>query len=625
MSVNWLGTKSVAASSLRYLKIAAIVCITGLFGQATYAQVPVEDPLEKARLMVVHKDYKKAVELYSKAYQQSPNDADIYHEYFDALLAGKDFRAAEELVDSRRRFQNNSLIMVDLGRIYLAEGKEKKALDQFEAAIAGINGDDMVIQKMANEFTAMGRDDYALKAYERARNLFQNPYLYSGPMARLYARTGATDKAVDALLDGAMGQPGGIEDVKATLLELLGSDPKKLQLAQKAFVRRINLQPENTYYSELLTWLYTQKGDWEGALLQLQAIDERNKESGNRLLEFARTASREKQYEVALKSIETVIEKTKENPLYPVARMQKLNVSMQQLEENIAYKPEDVIRLIADFESFFTEQPQFRTSAAMRDYAALEARYNNNPKKAIQLLKAAIAEPNAPRDFAGYAKLELGDYQILEGQVWEASLTYSQVDKAFREDMLGEEARFRNAKLAYYRGDFGWAQGQLNVLKASTSELIANDALSLSVLITENTPDSVDAPLLAFARADLLLFQNKDAAATLVLDSIAKVFPKHTLNDDILMLRSEIAVKHRDYTAALAYLKEVYEKYDKDVLADDAIFKTATLYDDYLKKPDEAAKFYERLIIDYPGSTYVQTARQRLQKNTQGGQAAPTL
>src|SRR5690606_9784397 len=113
----------------------------------------------------------------------------------------------------------------------------------------------------------------------------------------------------------------------------------------------------------------------------------------------------------------------------------------------------------------------------LRDYALLEAQYVHDLSKAIDLLQKGIAHAGARKDFIGEAKLQLGDYYILAGKIWDASLIYSQVDKDFREDHLGEEARFRNAKLAYYRGDFKWAQTQLSVLKASTSELIANDAL----------------------------------------------------------------------------------------------------------------------------------------------------
>jgi tetratricopeptide (TPR) repeat protein len=207
----------------------------------------------------------------------------------------------------------------------------------------------------------------------------------------------------------------------------------------------------------------------------------------------------------------------------------------------------------------------------------------------------------------------MGDYHILLGSVWEASLLYSQVDKDFKEDMLGEEARFRNAKLSYYRGDFEWAQGQLSVLKASTSELIANDALYLSVLITENIPpDSNLVPLRRFAYADLLLFQNKDAEAEKLLDSITNVFPEHPLRDDILMQRARIAQKHLDYTKALDYLTQVSDKYGDDVLGDDAVFKAAEINYQYLQKKEDAKQLYEKLILTYPGSTFVQAARNRL-------------
>jgi TolA-binding protein len=173
--------------------------------------------------------------------------------------------------------------------------------------------------------------------------------------------------------------------------------------------------------------------------------------------------------------------------------------------------------------------------------------------------------------------------------------------------------------VAYYSGDFEWAQSQLSVLKASTSELIANDALYLSVLLTENIPeDSNYVPLKRFAYADLLLFQNKDKEAEILLDSLNQAFPKHPLNDDILMLRARIAEKHKDYTKALAYLKTLFEQYGKDVLADDAVYKTALIYETDLHDLVAAKTFYEQLILDYPGSTYAQSARKHLDGISKG-------
>ncbi len=108
-----------------------------------------------------------------------------------------------------------------------------------------------------------------------------------------------------------------------------------------------------------------------------------------------------------------------------------------------------------------------------------------------------------------------------------------------------------------------------------------------------------------------------------MLDSISKAYPEHPLKDDILMLHAQISEKQRDYPKALDYLKLVYEKYGKDVLGDDAVYKTAYIYDTKLHQPDKAKQFYEQLIIDYPGSTYTQTARARLNTMQTGTAVLP--
>lgn len=577
------------------------------------------DPIAEARTFAMQKEYGKAIEIYKKLYAQNPHDAEVYHEYLQTLIDNKNWKEATALAEKHIAAQAySSLPVVDLGRVYLLSGKEKKAEEQFDKAISLMNGDDMVTTKMVTAFSLMNKNEYAIKTYERASELLRNPFIYSNALARLYAGTGAVDKAVNVLIEAGPRQIAGVDDTKSMLLEIIGSDPKKLHRAQKTIIKKINENPANNFYSELLTWFYTQKDDWEGAMIQIQALDDRNKENGQRLIAFARLAKKEQKYDAATDALNAVLEKGKEQAMYSVALAEKLDVGMLKLEENITFTQDDIAKLEKEFESYFTDFPHQYTSGTLLQYAKLEAQYAGNAAKAIELLQKSIEQPAATRQFTGNAKLQLGDYLVLQGKVWDASLTYSQVDKAFKEDMLGEEARFRNAKLAYYRGDFEWAQGQLSVLKASTSELIANDALYLSVLITENIPpDSNLVPLQQFAHADLLLFQNKDKEAVALLDSISQAYPQHPLNDDILMLRAALAIKHREYNKAFDYYKTVYEKHGQDVLGDDAVFKTAELYDKYLKQPAEAKKFYEDLIIKYPGSTYVQVARMRLSEGSQ--------
>ena len=563
------------------------------------------------------KNYGKAIDMYSELYGLSPDS--VYVDYLHTLLAAKKYKEAEKTVEKQMTLRENPYLHIDLGLVYSAQGKEEKAKEQYEMILKMVNGDDMVTQRLVKAFTDAGKDDYAVLAYEKTIQLVGSPFIYAGPLAALYAKTGALDKAVD-LLVGTYNpsQFGNVENIKTLLLQILGNDPDKLEQTQKILVKRINGQPENIYYAELLTWIFTQKNDWDGALIQIEAIDERNKETGKRLIDLARSATNAKQYQTAVKAYDDVIAKGKDLDNYATALTEKLATLLTEIRSNPAYKPEDVTDLENLYDSFMVEFPKYYSTQAAVDFAVLEAQYGDNVPKAIDILKKGIAEPDTRRNLAGDLKLQLGDYYVLVGQLWEASLEYSQVDKEFKQDNLGEDARFRNAKLAYYRGDFDWAQRQLTVLKSATSELIANDALDLSVLITENVEDSNLLPLQRFAYAGLLLFQNKDKQAEDLLDSINKAFPKHPLNDDILMLRADIAVKHHDYDKALTYLKIVYEQYGKDVLGDDAVYKMAEIYEDNLHQIDQAKHFYEQLIIDYPGSTFVQTARRKLAELNRG-------
>jgi len=556
--------------------------------------------------------FDKAVELYAPIYDTAPNL--VYGEYLDALIGAKEYKTAERIVNKQANSRLVSpLTFIDLGHVYDVEGKDKKAQEQYQKALQYVTGDDVLTQQMVAKYSSINRDNYSILVLERAIQIMGSGYSYNGMLAKLYAKTGSMDKVITLLLDGGPGVYYDPNATKTVLLEVLGNDQEKMRQVQKALVKRINEHPENSFYPDILTWLYTQKNDWDGALLQIEAVDLRNKENGKRLIDFAQMAIHEKQYDISIKAYGEVMDKGRDQPLYALAASNKLNAEFIQLQANPNFTPQNVTVLENEYDTFLTHFPEYYTAQPAREYAVVASQYGNDPQKAIDILQKVINNPNTPRDFAGNCKLQMGDNYVLTGSVWEASLLYSQVDKDFKNDALGEEARFRNAKLSYYEGDFKWAQEQLSVLKASTSELIANDALYLSVLITENTAkDSINLPFERFAYADLLLFQNKDKEADVLLDSIATAFPKHPLNDDILMLHAKIADKHHDYPRELDYLRTIYEKYGKDVLGDDAVYQTALIYDKDLNKIDEAKKFYEQLIIDYPGSTFVQSARRRL-------------
>ncbi|RMG77297.1 MAG: hypothetical protein D6707_11290 [Bacteroidetes bacterium] len=289
---------------------------------------------------------------------------------------------------------------------------------------------------------------------------------------------------------------------------------------------------------------------------------------------------------------------------------------MSTLKEKILnsqYTEQDIHKLSKKYEEKLkTEGIKNGNLPLIRDFAHLLAYYKHDLDSAILLLEKALTQQRATREELAKCKLDLGDYLLMSGNVWDAALYYAQVDKEFKFDYLGEIAKFKTAKIHFYTGSFKLAKAMLDVLKGSTSKLIANDALQLSLLISDNsTVDTTTQPLKMYARAELLLTQNKLDEAITVLDSITQLFPYHSLTDEIYFIKYKAAVKRRNYREAEEYLNKIITEFPDDILTDDALFTLAELYENQLNNPEKAKETYKKLIFEHPDSVFAIEARKR--------------
>jgi len=383
---------------------------------------------------------------------------------------------------------------------------------------------------------------------------------------------------------------------------------------QEKIFERIQKNQNEILFTELLIWDYIQLKDFDGAFIQAKALDKRNKENGERVFDLAETAKIEGAYDNAIEGYNYIIAKGKNFPYYFSSKNGILNCRKDKIFKTNNYSEVDINELKSSYTDFLQEylKNDFRAATVNADLAKLEAFYIHDIDRAIEILEPVVEWPALNISDRSKIKLDLGDFYLISGDVWEATLLYSQVDKAMKDEPLGEEARLKNAKLAYYRGDFKYSQGMLDVLKAATSELVSNDAMKLSVFITENLGlDSVAEPMELFAKADLMVFQNKINEAVIILDTLDARYPAHKLADDILYIKSTIALKQKDITKAVVYLETIRENYTYELLADDAIFKLAEIYQYDLKEPEKAKLAYEQIILNFKDSLYANEARKR--------------
>ena len=563
-------------------------------------------------------DFAKAILYYEKLHRKQPTEF-YYQQLLKSYTGLKDLESAEKLVkDQMRRSNGDPRYIIDLGSLYKANGLDDKANKEYDKALKQMRGDQGSIRQVANAFIEVNETDRALEAYERGERMMPDGSTFAYEIAGLYGAKGDIPRMVASYMDLVTANEGYAQAVQNALsrsIDFAVADERSETLRTE-LLRRIQRDPQRTVFPELLIWMYIQQKDLNAALVQSKAMDKRFDEGGTRLMDLARLALANKDHATAYKCYEYVLGLGRNDANYVQARIGAVRTRYEQLTEQAEPTTLDLQALDQQAAATLTEFGLGQaTMDLLRDRAHLKAYYLNDHAGAITLLEEGVAHPTIDPKTKAQLKLDLGDIHLLAGDIWEASLLYSQVDLEFKYDMLGHEARLRNAKVSFYAGDFLWAQGQLQVLKASTSKLIANDAMELSLRITDNLGlDSNSVPLSYFARAELLRFQHRFDGSLAVLDSLDAAYPGHSLGDDILYERFRIAYARHRYAEAATHLEKVLELYPLDILVDNAMLDLGKLHEERLSEPERAKGYYQRLLFEQTGSIFVPEARDRFRK-----------
>jgi tetratricopeptide (TPR) repeat protein len=596
-----------------FLKISLVIFIAVLSTTATTAQKNIDSKL--AAQYYSNKEYDKAIIYYQKLFDKTKSAA-YYVRLLNCFIELEEFKNGEKLI--KRLIKKNSYQLEfysDLGNLYKISNQNQKSKIAYDKALKLLSPNNTQIIDLANGYLKYKETEYAVQTYQKGKRLLKGSYPFNFELAQVYSLQGDTEAMLNEYLDLLAYQESYIQSVQNALQTSLANDNEdgKTSLLKTLLIKRVQKNSDKKVFSEMLIWVYIQEKNFSAAFIQAKALDKRNQELGKRIVALAELSLSNKDYESAIKCYEYVIEKGDENYYYISSKMELVNVYNQKILDDKNYTNDDLLSLEKTYHSTILELGKTAsTSSLLRGLAHLQAFYLHDTENAIILLNEIIAIPRLKPHDVAKNKIELADVLLFTGEIWEASLLYSQVEKAYKYDRLGEKAKFKNAKISFYTGDFAWAKTQLDVLKASTSKLIANDAMQLSVLITDNIGiDTTEAPLLMFAIADLLAYQNKNEEAMFMLDSLKLAYPNHTIADDILYKRFQINYKQKKFEDAAKNLEAIIKDYSYDILADDALYNLALLYDYQLSDEKKAAELYKKIMFDYQSSIYVVDSRKR--------------
>ena len=579
--------------------------------QSVQSQRQVDEQL--ARNFFNNKEYDKAADMYQQLYVNYR----YYHyfsQYIECLIFLENFKDAEK--DLRSFIKNDNTTnkwrsTVTLAYVLFRNNENDKSEKILKKLISELPADKNVFMQVANVMNSKDFNEYSIMLYDRGSSISSMNYKFFMEKAQAYLSMTDFEKATENYLLQLEEDPSDYDVVKTRMSYMLryNLEDSVIDDIRFALLKKAQENRDNDVFAELLVWFALQMKDYEIALDQEIALDRRSGDRESDIIYLARIARDNEQHDIAIKAYDYLVKKSQEGAFYEEAVVGMIQVQYQKMN---MLKSDNTMESYSNLEKRI-ENECIELGVSDKTIPILIIRTDilafrlDEMDKAIDILNDALLL-NISRLNKAKLKMELADIYLLKEEVWEATLLYSQVDKSMKEEPIGHEARFKNAQLRYYIGEFDWALAVLDILKSATSKLIANDAMTLSLMITDNLEYDTIA-LQRLAKADFYIYQKRYDLANQMLDSVNIYNPNEVSMPYLLMRKAQIAMENNDYEMADSLYKRVYQGYADSYMADDALLKDAVLLEKYLNKKEEAMECYAKLIDEYTASVYVAQAR----------------
>ena len=551
-------------------------------------------------------EFKKALVIYENLNIEKPYSYKFIYKLIETHQQLEQLDEAENILVQRLEKRRNPTLIVELGYNYQLKDSLDIANKYYEEAITYIDKKPNYIYSIAKKFEDHSLLEQAIRVYDKGKLLTPDKD-YSAQLARIYGDQGNIEKMFANYIEYIAYKPNYLNNIKRAISDFISENSAN---ENNTYLRRLLLkkiqQEPNPYWYEMLSWLYVQEKAYNKSFIQEKALYKRNPESLDRIIELAVTARNDNDDETAKHVFNYIIETTQDASTALTAHQFILEIDTK----NASTK--ELKRINETYNNLFEEFGKSELTLPLQlAYGEFLAFHQKDSETATAFLRKSL-KLNISEFQKAKVKLLLADILVLQEKFNEALIFYSQIQANLKNSTISQEARFKVAKTSYYKGDFDWAESQLKILKSSTSQLIANDALELKLLISDNKyEDSTQTALKYFAKADLFAFQNKTDDAISLLNKILEEHKGESITDQALYQQAKLFEKKKQYNKAEANYLEIIKDYRDDILADDAHYYLAELYNTHLAKPEEAKQLYEKIIFEHEDSIYFIEARKK--------------
>jgi tetratricopeptide (TPR) repeat protein len=580
-----------------------------------YSQTPIE--LEQARMLKDKGDVNASIDMYKEFIKQYKNNKDLYLLISDCFLElGEDKNAESYLKKAIKQFPDDYKIKVALYILYEQTNQHNKKDKLFKNILSSLKANNYEIQTLGNEFIAKKHWSEAKVIFLKGRELIFDNTAYSWQLSNIFLQEGDYQNIAKEYLIQLENNPKTLKQIETNILGLITNNQDIALMIEKEWETYWKKNKNNPYFAQFGIWLYNQTKQYDKSFELAKQIDNKFEEqSGATMLSFGEDMLNSNNINYALKAVNYMLKKGKESAFYQRCRALSISLSYKQFIEKPMKSDNDFTKLEADFTYFFKEfsfsKETFEIILQMGNFFAFHI---NKPQEAVDMLEEAINKGLSTNQ-KGEIKLLLAKIYNRYGDMWQASLYCSQVEQDCKNSYLADEAKLLKALFSYYNNEIPWALSQFKALRSSTTKLIANDAMSYSILIEENIDqDSTYNGLRLFANAEKELEYNNPELAKAYLDTLTSSYIHHPLFDDVFLLKAKINIAVNNFDKAKEYLNESLKKYPYELTADDALFLLSEICLNKTNEKALAKELLEKIILDYPNSIYVTEARKLLKE-----------
>ena len=550
-------------------------------------------------------DFEKALVLYQKLLVTSRSHPDYTLTVIECHQQLNQFKAAQEHIETQMLQSRHPQFLVELGYNYQLQNKLELAASNYDQALLLVDEQPNYVYGVAQRFEAHSLLSQAIQTYEIGLVRAPNPTYYY-QLAGLYAAQQNIEKMMERYMDYVKTNPPYMNQVMRLLADYISEDSSQPynQLFKKVLLKKSQATPD-PLWNQWLSWLYVQQKQFSKAFIQEKAVYRRSSESLQGLINLAVLANEQKAYKTALNVFEFIIQNSSDSRFLILANCKLLEIQLDIATDSKSYQD-----IKASYVVLLDRYQLGQQSIELQlSYAHFLAFYDNNIEGASTFLKTALNE-NLSALTAAKLKMKLADLFVAQNKFNQALVYYTQIQMAVKNSPLAQQARFKVAKTSYYKGDFDWAETQLKVLKSSTSQLTANDALELQLLITDHMGiDSLNSALKRYAKADLLSVQKKPKEALLLLDSILTDYKTDPIIDQVLLFQAHLYESQKQYMKAASNYLQIIKDHEEEILVDDAYFYLAELYRTHLEDSEKAQLSYKSIIFNHEDSIHFVEAR----------------